>query len=548
MTSAGIKDLAPRLDRLDGYLSDPSIILVGSDAAEALAGRVREIKALLRAADDRVCLGLVGGTGVGKSTLINALAGENISAGSDLRPTTDHLVLYRHQDNDFSLTPDEETHIHQAAPLARISLADFPDFDSIEEAHRRILAGLFSRLDLLVWVVDPVKYADQALFDWLDLAPQARINQVFVFNKIDDLERRYGDDADRAVQGVILDFKAKLARFANLENPDVFPMSALNSSGPGFQSLVGLIAGLMEEKHRRAVKDFNLAAMASRLEKDVLDGAGPDQARAGLDRLRDILVQGRAEADEAIQGEARRFGSVLGKSWRKGLAAQARSNAPWPLDFFLFIWDHVTGLFRRKKDEPDKRDWPNPEPTVLLRRMKAWQSRAAGILGPQASPAALALRKVISRAAVDTQAEASIEILDELAQKKSDRLARTFRRRIRHHLLPLIILIIPFIPMITALVNNVDVKWSLQTNSLLDYLYYLAGIAGVYLVETVYFAYKLDRAAGKGLTDIAQGWSKTMSAFTEELIFQPIDKFADKLAGEIEQLDRLAAGRPKDNG
>ena len=42
--------------------------------------RWQEIAAAERALDDRLLIGLVGGTGVGKSTLINALAAAEISS------------------------------------------------------------------------------------------------------------------------------------------------------------------------------------------------------------------------------------------------------------------------------------------------------------------------------------------------------------------------------------------------------------------------------------------------------------------------------------
>ena len=42
-------------------------------------------------------------------------------------------------------------------------LLDLPDHDSVVTEHRAIAERLYERVDLLVWVVDPQKYADAAL-------------------------------------------------------------------------------------------------------------------------------------------------------------------------------------------------------------------------------------------------------------------------------------------------------------------------------------------------------------------------------------------------
>ena len=74
--------------------------------------------------DDVLVIGLVGGTGVGKSTLINALAGDAISTSSDRRPTTDRVIVYRHERTLLpSLLPHtdiaEPQRLHMGAPKPR---------------------------------------------------------------------------------------------------------------------------------------------------------------------------------------------------------------------------------------------------------------------------------------------------------------------------------------------------------------------------------------------------------------------------------------------
>ena len=71
--------------------------LLGERRRQDLLEGWQEICALEESLDDRLVVGLVGGTGVGKSTLINALAGDVVSTAGDRRPTTSRIVVYRHR-------------------------------------------------------------------------------------------------------------------------------------------------------------------------------------------------------------------------------------------------------------------------------------------------------------------------------------------------------------------------------------------------------------------------------------------------------------------
>src|SRR5690606_26435885 len=67
-------------------------------------------------------------------------------------------------------------------------LLDLPDHDSIEASHRLEVNRLVGLVDLLVWVLDPQKYADAAVHERY-LRPLARHGDVtvVVLNQIDRL-------------------------------------------------------------------------------------------------------------------------------------------------------------------------------------------------------------------------------------------------------------------------------------------------------------------------------------------------------------------------
>ena len=94
---------------------------------------------------------------------------------------------------DWLEVPSRHT-LDGGAPDGLVVL-DLPDFDSVESAHRLEVDRLVGLVDLLVWVVDPQKYADAALHDRY-LRPLAghAAAMLVVLNQSD----RLGADAPRA--------------------------------------------------------------------------------------------------------------------------------------------------------------------------------------------------------------------------------------------------------------------------------------------------------------------------------------------------------------
>ena len=64
------------------------------DARATLAPRVEELRERMGQQDDVLVVALVGGSGVGKSTLLNALAGDTLAKMSEYRPCTTHPTVY----------------------------------------------------------------------------------------------------------------------------------------------------------------------------------------------------------------------------------------------------------------------------------------------------------------------------------------------------------------------------------------------------------------------------------------------------------------------
>lgn len=134
------------------------------DRAEAV---VAQAGARLGLGVEATVVALAGPTGAGKSTLFNALAGEELTRASHLRPTTATATAAVWGDVGDELLDWLEVptrHRREGEPEGLV-LLDLPDFDSVERAHRAESERVVALADLTIWVVDPQKYADGVLHE-----------------------------------------------------------------------------------------------------------------------------------------------------------------------------------------------------------------------------------------------------------------------------------------------------------------------------------------------------------------------------------------------
>jgi hypothetical protein len=131
-----------------------------------------------------------GGTGVGKSTLLNRLAGQPIARAGVERPTSREVSIYLH----------ESLHLRQLPPgfpVDRVRVArhaderrrgvlwiDMPDIDSTEAVNRDLVADWLPHVDVLIYVVSPERYRDDK--GWRLLREHVREHAwLFVINQWD---------------------------------------------------------------------------------------------------------------------------------------------------------------------------------------------------------------------------------------------------------------------------------------------------------------------------------------------------------------------------
>lgn len=281
----------------------------------------------LRMSGDLTVVALAGATGSGKSSLFNALTGLDLAAIGTRRPTSSMPLACvwgdepagevltwlgiprRHQVQHRSSLEEA-----QSEDLDGLVLLDLPDHDSTEVEHRLIVDRLVELVDLLVWVVDPQKYADAALHNRY-IKPFASHSGVMVFalNHIDKLtpEQRKSclEDLDR------------LLKVDGLKSPTVVATSAV--SGDGLEEVRGLLVKRVSNK--RSARE-RLAADVDR----VADRMASQCGNAKTPEIADTDVTELVDALSDASGL-----SVVSDAVRRSYLQRARAATGWPLTKWL---------------------------------------------------------------------------------------------------------------------------------------------------------------------------------------------------------------------
>lgn len=310
-----------------GLLSrkDASVHLVDhlralGEAVDLCEGRVdpdalTEARRVVDQADRRLAISgsatvvaLAGATGSGKSSIFNALSGTTLATVGVRRPTTAHAMACSWGEESAEDLLDwlqiPRRHALQNDPatdaaLDGLVLLDLPDHDSTELDHRMEVDRLVRLVDMLIWVLDPQKYADAAIHDrYLRPLAQHADVMMIILNQVDKLTAKQREQC-----------LSDLRRLLSSEGLPKVPVMAVSAvTGEGIEALREILAKQVAEKQaaaRRLAADVSVAA--ARLSAASGSTKVTPLARSSVDRL---TTQVAIAAGVPVVTEA------VGKAWR----------------------------------------------------------------------------------------------------------------------------------------------------------------------------------------------------------------------------------------
>jgi GTP-binding protein EngB required for normal cell division len=291
-----------------------------NEAVELCEGRVDsdalvEARRVVDQADRRLAMSgsatvvaLAGATGSGKSSIFNALSGTTLATVGVRRPTTAHAMACSWGEESaedlldwLQISRRHTVHTDPAidAALDGLVLLDLPDHDSTELDHRMEVDRLVQLVDMLIWVVDPQKYADAAIHDrYLRPLAQHADVMMIILNQVDKLTSTQREQCLKDLR--------RLLESEGLPKVPVLAVSAL--TGEGIDALRETLAERIVEKlaaARRLAADVSVAAAALSAASGTTKVTA--LARSSVDRL---TTQVAIAAGVPVVTEA------VGKAWR----------------------------------------------------------------------------------------------------------------------------------------------------------------------------------------------------------------------------------------
>src|SRR6266480_847749 len=314
-------ELIERCDRLAGLADRRLAFPASSPAADARARQLHDhldgfVRPRIADIDAPLLVLLLGPTGAGKSSLLNTIAGAEVSEAGVLRPTTKEAVLYASEADSHRILASgrlaaiaKERLRLAAAPAGAdgVVVIDAPDIDSVERDNRELADVLVEISDLCVFVTTATRYADLVPWEVLHRVRDRGLPLVVVLNRLP------ADGQDRAA--VVADATRLLGQTGTPNSWEPLDLIAIDEG-----DIDPSVSGLAREKARHLLE--RMARLASEAEER---RAVATRALAGA--LRGLAPLAHSIADdlehEAIDADA--LQRIAASTYAEELASLSRA-------------------------------------------------------------------------------------------------------------------------------------------------------------------------------------------------------------------------------
>ena len=129
---------------------------------------------------------VAGSTGAGKSTVVNALMGAELTASGVLRPTTKVPHLFHHPlDTQLLTEVERRAKVISTEEVPRgLAIVDSPDIDSVSGENRDVAHELLETADLWLFVTTAARYGDAVPWEALRGGAERGASIAVVLNRV----------------------------------------------------------------------------------------------------------------------------------------------------------------------------------------------------------------------------------------------------------------------------------------------------------------------------------------------------------------------------